>query len=422
MARTTDNLGLTIPDMGEPAEQWVGEVADTFERLDAHDHTVGRKITQDAIALTDDLSASDQSITNVASVGLKPNTTTPGAARLYSNNGDLYYNNGGGDPIRLTAGISPVGGGGTSIYGDYVASNATLRYTNAQSSYTFRTGAGALAVVQAGDVQATSVRLASSSSGVAVTGSLFVLDGDLFFRTPAGALQITEGAILREPKGIQGDYANAAASASYAQNTKTYSFRDDSNAVATLRASTLLADTAPKAAVASSRTFYTSGVEMSLPPSAVDAALYGGTGDPVFSGPGGTIPALNPLSPQGRLALHLPPTGTLTGGSVTIQLWAAQGEAQPTNSYYFQTAGIRVYDLVTGVTQEIGLDDAVQAVTPDRKYTLSLFPANLPITATTAAFAYFSYPWEGNERLSARIAILNVALQVTTDSLTTTRR
>ena len=44
------------------------------------------------------------------------------------------------------------------IFGDYVSSNASLRYTNAQSSYTFRTGSGALAIVQTGEVQATSLR------------------------------------------------------------------------------------------------------------------------------------------------------------------------------------------------------------------------------------------------------------------------
>ena len=33
----------------------------------------------------------------------------------------------------------------------------------------------------------------------------------------AGGLQITDGAILREPKGLQGDYSSSGATASYTQ-------------------------------------------------------------------------------------------------------------------------------------------------------------------------------------------------------------
>ena len=112
MARTTDNLGLTIPMLASPQINGLGR-SRHLERIDAHDHVQGRKITQDAIALTAELSAGNQAIANVASVGLKPNTTTPGAVRLYSNSGDLWYNNGSGDPVRLTSGISAAGGGGT---------------------------------------------------------------------------------------------------------------------------------------------------------------------------------------------------------------------------------------------------------------------------------------------------------------------
>lgn len=140
----TPNMTITTPSVSVTAgPDWATILNAAFSTVDTHDHSDGKgvKITPLGLNINSDLSIGSQNLTTVNSMRM----VSLGAAlagvndirALYSVNGDLYYNNGGGAQIQLTSGGSPTAASdGTSrrFETQGIAANTTI---NPASTYSF---------------------------------------------------------------------------------------------------------------------------------------------------------------------------------------------------------------------------------------------------------------------------------------------
>ena len=119
---TTTYMSLTLPTPGERlGPTWASDLNTALTAIDAHDHaSVGRQLGSAAIGIDADLSftvvtstsTTAYAATNMKYLGMSLNTTpsTSLAAASYPNiafaggtAGDLYFNDGSGNQIQLTA-------------------------------------------------------------------------------------------------------------------------------------------------------------------------------------------------------------------------------------------------------------------------------------------------------------------------------
>lgn len=108
---TTPNMGMTNPTPGqEPGIKYATDISGDIDLLDAHDHTLnkGLPITPDAMNVDSDLTFQNNNATNLRSVRLAINNATLGGIGdlncVYDVSGNLWFNNGSGTPIQITAG------------------------------------------------------------------------------------------------------------------------------------------------------------------------------------------------------------------------------------------------------------------------------------------------------------------------------
>src|SRR6476646_2943076 len=223
MARTTDNLRLTIPDAGEPAEQWVQEISDTFDAIDAHDHTTGKKITQEALDLRGAVTLQGNPLNATSSVQLQPQSAPPlGSGRLYVDGaGNLYFRTAADIPVQITSAVGVAGSGG-SIGGDYAASGASLTYDSAAKTYRLLDQNGASAAVIVGNAAATQLSLADTSPSAMRT--LATVGGELYYRDASNRTYPLTNNGHAAGGDIRGDYQTTTAAITYNNSNKTYSF------------------------------------------------------------------------------------------------------------------------------------------------------------------------------------------------------
>jgi len=135
---------LTIPDVGvTPGPQWAQILNDAFFRIDSHTHAPGEGAPVDPASLvpTGDLDMAGFNIINTRAYRSQDQGAPLGLPsdinELYTVLGDLYFNNGIGTPIKITAG----GGLNTLLLkgftGDYGTSLAEAFYDAADTLYTF---------------------------------------------------------------------------------------------------------------------------------------------------------------------------------------------------------------------------------------------------------------------------------------------
>lgn len=134
----TPYLGLTQPAVGGDDGTWGGILNGNNDTLDEHDHTVGKGVPVPVAGLDidDDLSFAGHKATNLAGSVYSPGAS-PGQHGVWVklSDGNLYYTDGAGNQIQLTAGgtinITLVGG----VTGDYAAVGASLYYDDADKTY-----------------------------------------------------------------------------------------------------------------------------------------------------------------------------------------------------------------------------------------------------------------------------------------------
>lgn len=148
------NLDLPVPTVTlGPA--WAQQLNTAIEFIDAHDHTTGKGqlITSAAININDDLSFNNYKIEAAKILGMQ-NQASPltDTRALYSVNGELYYTDGVGNQIALTAGgalnASSVGG----IGGDYGSSTANVYYNSISKTFVFDQNVDQRAKLDIGDL------------------------------------------------------------------------------------------------------------------------------------------------------------------------------------------------------------------------------------------------------------------------------
>jgi hypothetical protein len=103
------SLDLPVPTV-TIGPDWAEQLNAAIEFVDAHDHTTGKGqlITSAAININDDLSINSQNLQNARSYNMQNLGAVIGGPTdlrsIYSVLGELYYNDGLGNQIQLTAG------------------------------------------------------------------------------------------------------------------------------------------------------------------------------------------------------------------------------------------------------------------------------------------------------------------------------
>jgi len=156
---TTPNMSLILPTPTlEAGPLYATELNTAFTSVDSHDHTTGKgiKVPSAGININADLSFNNKNATSLMSSRYQDQVTPlvgiSDLGCLYIAGGNLYYNNGIGQAIQITAGAalnaSSIGG----IGGDYITSGASEYYTNAVETFFFTQAANTVAFLASGDI------------------------------------------------------------------------------------------------------------------------------------------------------------------------------------------------------------------------------------------------------------------------------
>jgi hypothetical protein len=145
MSTTTTNMNLTVPTVSETTgPEYANEVNEDLEVIDAHDHSDGKgvPVPTAGIDIDADLPLNGFNATEVRSVRLEQQVAplAEGTDRncFASVEGDLYWNNENGTPVKVTNGdalnASAVGGftglAGTTGAATYASGPGTFTFTS----------------------------------------------------------------------------------------------------------------------------------------------------------------------------------------------------------------------------------------------------------------------------------------------------
>lgn len=152
MANTTisPNMNLTIPVVGvDPGPQWATDIDTCLTLIDGHNHTPGYgvQIPSDGLNINADLPFNNNNAISLRAVRLQDQgtpipATTPDLGELYNASGDLYFNDGVGNQVRITQGGSIVGTSG-SISG--LVAPASASYNSISKTFVWQSGVNAAA-------------------------------------------------------------------------------------------------------------------------------------------------------------------------------------------------------------------------------------------------------------------------------------
>lgn len=204
----TPNMGMLLPIVSStPGPLYAAENNQAFLVIDAHDHTPGNgvPIPTAGISLDGDLpfnsfNASFLRSTRFDNQGA-PLALPADIRSLYVSGGNLYYNNGVGQAVQITAGAAlnatSIGG----IGGDYATSTASVFYTSLDSTFTFWSAPNTPAAIDVGPI--TLRTITTSPFGITIN-SPGTLSADysltLFNSLPASTKILTV-----DPSGNIGD-------------------------------------------------------------------------------------------------------------------------------------------------------------------------------------------------------------------------
>jgi len=141
------SMSLPIPVVGvAPGPEYAEDVNSALTILDGHDHSAGSgvQITPGGLDINSDLTFGNNNLTNARSLRLFPQSATLGLVTdigcLYEVGVDLYYNDGGGTPIRITQSGGVAGSPGSianlvpPASATYVALNSTFVWQSAANT------------------------------------------------------------------------------------------------------------------------------------------------------------------------------------------------------------------------------------------------------------------------------------------------
>lgn len=173
----TPNMNLPVPGVGtEVGPDYANDVNNCFSIVDGHTHTVGNgvQITPAGINISTDLPFGDNNATGLRSARLQDqNGVLSGSsdlACLYNNGGNLYFNDGSGNQIAMTAGGGIAGSPGSIAN---LVSPASASYSAASKTFTWASGSsgkaaamdsGGLTIRQTDTASAKGIDLVSPNS------------------------------------------------------------------------------------------------------------------------------------------------------------------------------------------------------------------------------------------------------------------
>lgn len=156
---TTPHMSLILPTVDVTlGPEWATELNSAFETVDAHDHSPGKglQVPSSGLALDADLPFNSYNATILRSVRFdeqnSPLAEVTDLACLYASGVDLWFNDGNGNQIQLTAGgalnAASIGG----IGGDYATSTASVFYTDSTKTFTFWQNTNQSALMDCGTI------------------------------------------------------------------------------------------------------------------------------------------------------------------------------------------------------------------------------------------------------------------------------
>lgn len=191
---TTPLMNLLLPDPGVTVGPlWAQELNDAFEVLDGHNHLPGSGalVPVDALSINKDLPLAGFNLTNARAVRVNKQTgtlvTSADKNQVYSVNGDMYWNNDSGVPIRLTNGTGINISGVAGFYGDYAQPGvpAAATYSNTTKTFTFTQNTGITAIINAATYQLSQPTSGAQSVSLKAAASTTAYDF-IFPATGAG--------------------------------------------------------------------------------------------------------------------------------------------------------------------------------------------------------------------------------------------
>lgn len=169
------SMGLPVPVVGvEPGPDWASDINACMSIIDSHNHTPGSGvfITPDAIDINSDLTMANNDLTNARSVRFYlQGGALAGAADLAclyaQTNGDLYFNDGSGNVVRITQSGSVTGATGT-ITG---LPSGTASASFAAATFTFQSATSTPAIMNFGTIILGQTVASGKNVTIAAAGS-----------------------------------------------------------------------------------------------------------------------------------------------------------------------------------------------------------------------------------------------------------
>ena len=158
MSSITPNMTLTIPTVGNAAVPdggpgYATEINAAINLIDAHDHSSGKglPVTQNGINITGALPFQTNPATGLTYIGLTNQTAALSTTRtLYNVNGELYWTDGSGNQVAITAAGAVNTGATGNLSG--MDGSAAVTYSAITKTFTFTQSAAFPAKVAHGDL------------------------------------------------------------------------------------------------------------------------------------------------------------------------------------------------------------------------------------------------------------------------------
>jgi len=206
------NMNLIVPAVGvTTGPQWAADMNMSLNVIDQHDHSNGKgvQITPAGMNISSDLNINSHNLTTIrASRFASQSSALSGSevGELYNVLGDLYYNDGAGNQIRVTQSGSVSGSAGT-ITG-LPSGTASAAFTAGTGTFTFLQSTGNGANIDAG-----TLILRYPGSYPTPAGNYIALEAPSslatgFAFTLPNALPASSGAMLTFTTGGVGSYTN----------------------------------------------------------------------------------------------------------------------------------------------------------------------------------------------------------------------
>ena len=155
---STNNMDLDLPVPGAtPGPTYATKIKQALETIDEHDHSSGKgvKIPASGLNIQTDLELNGNQLTETEAVEFTSQSATlSGSEKIYSVEGELYYNNDAGTPVKITSGSGLNLASTGTIGGDYggVGVNADVSYSDLSKVFSFTRESGVGAEITCSDL------------------------------------------------------------------------------------------------------------------------------------------------------------------------------------------------------------------------------------------------------------------------------